>query len=114
MSKRTLSELDEEEAKTEQERLAALAKLDDQKRGWRYQERDVLRICQQVAMRQIPMDYEWFKFLHHKPAVNNLTRMKDQNNYLFPNAAGNSVFLGDKRVSRVWHYFDKELNVRNF
>ena len=58
------------------------------------------------------IDYEWFKFLHHKPAVNGLTRVKDQNKYLYPNASGNSFFLGDKRVSRVWHYFDKELNVR--
>ena len=58
------------------------------------------------------IDYEWFKFLHHKPAINNLTRVKDQNNYLYPNSVGNSVFLGDKRVSRVWHYFDKELDVR--
>jgi len=58
------------------------------------------------------IDYEWFKFLHHKPSVNNLTRVKDQNNYLYPNSAGNSIFLGDKKVSRVWHYFDKEINVR--
>ena len=59
------------------------------------------------------INYDWFKFLHHKPAVNNLTRVKDQNNYLYPNASGNSIFLGEKRISRVWHYFEKELNVRN-
>ena len=58
------------------------------------------------------LDYEWFKFLHHKPAINNLDRMRDQNNYLFPNSTGNAIYLGDKRVSRVWHYFDKEINVR--
>ena len=58
------------------------------------------------------IDYEWFKFLHHKPAVNNLTRVKEQNNYLYPNASGDRVFLGERRVSRVWHYHDKEINVR--
>lgn len=59
------------------------------------------------------IDYEWFKFLHHKPAVNGITHMKDQNNYLYPNKSGDKIYLGDKRVSRVWHYFNKEINVRN-
>ena len=58
------------------------------------------------------IDYEWFKFLHHKPAVNELTHVKDQNNYLYPNRSGKHVYIGDKRASRVWHYFDKEINVR--
>jgi len=38
--------------------------------------------------------------------------MKDQNNYLYPNRHQDAFYLGDKRVSRVWHYFDKEINVR--
>ena len=59
------------------------------------------------------VDYEWFKFLHHKPAVNRLQHTKDQNNYLYPNKHGDAVYLGDKRVSRVWHYFDKEIDVRS-
>ena len=58
------------------------------------------------------IDYEWFKFLHHKPAVNELTHVKDQNNYLYPNRSGKHVYIGDKRAARVWHYFDKEINVR--
>ncbi len=58
------------------------------------------------------IDYEWFKFLHHKPAVNNLTAVKDQNNYLYPNRSGNSLYIGEKRISRLWHYFEKELDVR--
>jgi len=58
------------------------------------------------------IDYEWFKFIHHKPAVNQLTRVKDQNNYLYPNTSGKYVYIGDKRASRVWHYFDKEIDVR--
>lgn len=60
------------------------------------------------------VDYEWFKFLHHKPSVNGLDNMKDQNNYLYPNKHQDALYLGDKRVSRVWHYFDKEINVRIF
>ena len=58
------------------------------------------------------IDYEWFKFLHYKPSVNGLDNMKDQNNYLYPNKHQDALYLGDKRVSRVWHYFDKEINVR--
>tara|TARA_B100000214_G_scaffold368817_1_gene340923 strand:- start:276 stop:1064 length:789 start_codon:yes stop_codon:yes gene_type:complete len=58
------------------------------------------------------INYDWFKFLHHKPAVNNLQHTKDQNNYLFPNQAGENIYLGEKRVSRVWHYHNKDLHVR--
>ena len=58
------------------------------------------------------LDYEWFKFIHHKPAIHNLTNVKDHNQYLYPNKTGDAVYLGERRLSRVWHYFDKELNVR--
>jgi len=58
------------------------------------------------------IDYNWFKFLHHKPSVNGLDHTRDQNNYLFPNKNKNAYYLGHKRVSRVWHYFDKEIDVR--
>ena len=58
------------------------------------------------------IDYEWFKFIHHKPAIYNLTRVKNYNEYLYPNQTGDAIYLGERRVSRVWHYFDKELNVR--
>jgi hypothetical protein len=60
------------------------------------------------------IDYEWFKFIHHKPAVNGLTRVKDQNEYLYPNRTGDAVYIGETRVSRVWHYHDKELHARIF
>ena len=59
------------------------------------------------------IDYEWFKFIHHKPGIHNLERVQDHNQYLYPNTSGNALFLGEKRVSRVWHYHDKELNVRS-
>ena len=58
------------------------------------------------------IDYEWFKFLHHKPAVNGLESVKDQDNYLYPNKNGNAIYLGERRISRVWHYHNKEINVR--
>ena len=58
------------------------------------------------------IDYDWFKFLHHKPAINNLTKTRNQNQYLYPNKNGDSIYLGERRVTRVWHYFDKEINVR--
>ena len=35
---------------------------------------------------------------------------KDQNNYLYTNRAGDKIYLGEKRVSRVWHYYNKELH----
>ena len=58
------------------------------------------------------IDYEWFKFIHHKPAIHNLNRVKYHNQYLYPNRTGDNLYIGEKRVSRVWHYHDKELNVR--
>ena len=58
------------------------------------------------------IDYEWFKFIHHKPAIHNLNRVMDQDQYLYPNRTGDALYLGERRVSRVWHYHDKELNVR--
>ena len=39
-------------------------------------------------------------------------RAKDQNEYLYPNKSGDAVYIGETRVSRVWHYHDKELHAR--
>ena len=58
------------------------------------------------------IDYEWFKFIHHKPGVNKTTRTKKQNEYLNVNRSGDALYIGETRVSRVWHYHDKELNAR--
>jgi hypothetical protein len=58
------------------------------------------------------VDYEWFKFLHHKQSINGVTYAGDHNNYLYPNEHRDGFYLGHKRVSRVWHYFDKEIDVR--
>ena len=40
-------------------------------------------------------DYEWFKFIHHKPAIHNLTNGRDHNQYLYPNKTGDAVYLGE-------------------
>ena len=58
------------------------------------------------------IDYDWFKFIHHKPGVNGTMRTMDQNQYLYPNKTGDAVYIGETRVSRVWHYHDKELHAR--
>jgi len=58
------------------------------------------------------IDYEWFKFIHHKPGVNKITKAKNQNDYLYPNISGDAVYIGETRASRVWHYHDKELHAR--
>ena len=58
------------------------------------------------------IDYDWFKFIHHKPGVNGTMRTKNQNEYLYPNRTGDAVYIGETRVSRVWHYHDKELHAR--
>jgi hypothetical protein len=60
------------------------------------------------------IDYEWFKFIHHKPAIHGLTRVKDHNEYLYPNSTGDAVYIGETRVNRPWHYHDKELHARIF
>jgi hypothetical protein len=58
------------------------------------------------------VNYYWFKFIHHKPGINNTMNVKDQNNYLYPNRSGDAVYIGETRASRVWHYHDKELHAR--
>ena len=60
------------------------------------------------------IDYEWFKFVHHKPGIHNLTHVKNHNDYLFPNRTDDALYLGERRVSRPWHYHDKEINARIF
>jgi|TARA_B110000444_G_scaffold5413_1_gene5029 hypothetical protein len=58
------------------------------------------------------IDYEWFKFIHHKPGVNKTTTARDQDEMLYPNKSGNAVYIGEERISRVWHYHNKELHAR--
>ena len=60
------------------------------------------------------IDYPWFKFIHHKPAIHGLEHVDNHNHYLFPVGIQDKIILGSQRLSRIWHYVDKELNVRTF
>ena len=58
------------------------------------------------------VDYEWFKFIHHKPDIHGV-KVRNHNDYLLPNRSGEKIYLGETRLSKVWHYHDKELDVSN-
>jgi len=58
------------------------------------------------------VDYPWFKFIHHKPAIHGLRHVKDHNNYLMPALIKDSVYLGTQRIDRLWHYHDKNMMER--
>jgi len=53
------------------------------------------------------IDYPWFKFLHGKPAINKLSGDKEYENYLYPIKLEDRIYLGGKRLHRIWHYYDK-------
>jgi hypothetical protein len=55
------------------------------------------------------IDYPWFKFIHGKPSVNEITVAADQYNYLYPIKLEDRIYLGGKRLDRIWHYHDKKL-----
>ena len=59
------------------------------------------------------IDYDWFKFIHNKADVHGLSRFANHNDYLMPNISEDKIYVGETRVSRVWHYHDKELHARN-
>jgi hypothetical protein len=60
------------------------------------------------------VDYEWFKFIHHKPGVNKVPRPGQHNEYLWPNKSSDRMYVGETRLSRIWHYHNKELHARIF
>lgn len=55
------------------------------------------------------IDYPWFKFIHGKSSVNEITVSADQYNYLYPIKLSDRIYLGGKRLDRIWHYHDKKL-----
>ena len=59
-------------------------------------------------LQQQLIDYPWFKFLHSKPAINKIFHTVDQNNYLNPIVLSDRIYLGGKRLGRIWHYHDKK------
>ena len=58
------------------------------------------------------VDYEWFKFIHHKPDIHGV-KVRNHNDYLLPNRSGEKIYLGETRLTKVWHYHNKELDVSN-
>jgi len=57
---------------------------------------------------QLLVDYPWFKFIHNKPGINNTESVMDQHNYLYPTRLADRMYLGGKRLNRVWHYYQKD------
>jgi hypothetical protein len=55
------------------------------------------------------IDYEWFKFIHGKPAINDIHVAMEQYNYLYPVTLSDKSYLGGSRLHRIWHYHDKKL-----
>ena len=55
------------------------------------------------------IDYPWFKFIHGKSSVNEITVAANQYNYLYPVKLSDRIYLGGKRLDRIWHYYDKKL-----
>jgi hypothetical protein len=55
------------------------------------------------------IDYEWFKFIHGKPAINDIQIALEQYNYLYPVKLSDKSYLGGSRLHRIWHYHDKKL-----
>jgi hypothetical protein len=41
--------------------------------------------------------------------VNEITVAADQYNYLYPVKLTDRIYLGGKRLDRIWHYHDKKL-----
>ena len=58
---------------------------------------------------QTMIDYPWFKFIHGKSSVNEISVAADQYNYLYPAKLRDRIYLGGKRLDRIWHYHDKKL-----
>jgi len=64
------------------------------------------------------IDYPWFKFIHNKKEIHRLSHIHDEKAYLMPLLIKDKISLGSYRLSRPWHYVDKdiakELNVNIF
>lgn len=54
------------------------------------------------------VNFDWFKFIHSKPAINNIHFALDQYNYLNPVRLPDRIYLGGRRLDRIWHYHDKK------
>ena len=50
------------------------------------------------------VNYDWFKFIHNKNAIHGLSRIRNYNDYLLTHTNHEKIYVGEKRVSRVFHY----------
>ena len=55
------------------------------------------------------IDYDFFKFVHNKKAVNKITKPIDTNDYLYPMIVDNKLYVGGYKMNRLWHYHDKNV-----
>lgn len=55
------------------------------------------------------IDYSWFKFIHGKPEINGVENAVDQYNYLNPIQMDDRIYVGGRRLNRIWHYHDKKM-----
>ena len=71
----------------------------------------VYALAQRIAdpLDQDLINYSWFKFIHSKPAINRTTHVTDQYNYLYPVKLEDRVYLGGRRLDRIWHYYKKNI-----
>ena len=64
------------------------------------------------------IEYDWFNFVHNKNAINNLSPVYNNDQYLNPIKVGNKTYVGGYRQDRIWHYYNKglpkELDERDF
>ncbi len=60
------------------------------------------------------IDYEWFNFIHNKNAINGLSAIYNNDQYLNPVNVDNKTYVGGYRQDRIWHYHNKELNDKLF
>jgi hypothetical protein len=72
----------------------------------------------QDPLQKDKIDYEWFKFMHNKSQINDVSPQLQNDNYLNPMKVGNKLYIGGYRQTRIVHYHNKkligDLNGRNF
>ena len=55
------------------------------------------------------IDFDFFKFVHNKKAVNKISRSVDTDDYLYPMITDNKLYVGGYKMNRLWHYHNKNI-----
>jgi hypothetical protein len=53
------------------------------------------------------IDYPWFKFIHNKPHIHDMSYNCDPNNYYYPMRIDDQIHFGERKISAPLHYFYK-------